>query len=135
MPEEKTPVQQDEHSQEAVVAVPFKGDLTHYAGVREDIPEIRTGDVVQVAYRVIEGGKERVQLYEGVVIAMKSRGVSHTITVRKSSFGIAVERIFPVNSPLVASITVQKHSKVRRSKLYYLRERSGKSARLKELRK
>lgn len=116
-------------------AIFVNGDLNHYADIRTDIPEIRTGDVVRVSYRVIEGGKERIQIFEGVVIAMKSSGVARTMTVRKTSFGIAVERIFPLNSKLVQKVEVKKHSKVRRAKLYYLRNLSGKAARLKELRK
>ncbi len=110
-------------------------DLNFYPEVKEDLPVLRQGDVVKVSYRVIEGGKERIQLYEGVIIALKNRGISRTITVRKVSFGVPVERIFPLNSPLVQKIEVLRHSKVRRAKLYYLRSRSGKAARLKELRK
>ena len=103
-------------------------------GIRKELPDIRTGDVVKVSYRVIEGGKERIQVFEGIVIAMKNSGVSKTITVRKTSFGVAVERIFPLNSKLVQKIEVMKHSRVRRAKLYYLRKLKGKAARLKELR-
>lgn len=109
-------------------------NLNFYGQVRSDLPEIRTGDVVRVSYRVIEGGKERIQIFEGIVIAQKCSGMSKTATVRKTSFGIAVERIFPLNSKLVQSIEVKKHSKVRRSKLYFLRDLSGKAARLKESR-
>lgn len=109
-------------------------DLNYFAEVRKDLPEIKPGDVVRVSYRVIEGGKERIQVFEGTVIAIKNAGVSRTITVRKTSFGIAVERIFPLNSTLVQGIEVKKHSKVRRAKLYYLRNLKGKAARLRELR-
>jgi large subunit ribosomal protein L19 len=109
--------------------------LDEYAGgIRKDLPDIRTGDVVKVSYRVIEGGKERIQVFEGIVIARKNSGISKTITVRKTSFGVAVERIFPLNSKLIQKIEVKKHSKVRRAKLYYLRALKGKAARLKELR-
>ncbi|MCI0470379.1 MAG: 50S ribosomal protein L19, partial [Candidatus Aminicenantes bacterium] len=92
------------------------------------------GDLLRVSYRVIEGGKERTQVFEGVVIAIKNTGIAKTITVRKTSFGIAVERIFPLNSKLVQKIEVKKHSKVRRAKLYHLRNLKGKAARLKEVR-
>ena len=102
--------------------------------IRKDLPDLKPGDVIRVYYRVIEGGKERIQAYEGTVIAMKNSGISKTITVRKTSFGIAVERIFPLNSKLIQKIEVKKHSKVRRAKLYYLRKLKGKAARLKELR-
>lgn len=109
-------------------------DLTYLAEIRKDIPEIKPGDVLRVSYRVIEGGKERIQIFEGTVIAIKNSGISKTITVRKTSFGIAVERIFPLNSKLVQGIEVKKHSKVRRAKLYYLRALKGKAARLREYR-
>ncbi len=108
--------------------------LSMFSEIRKDLPIIKPGDVVRVSYRVIEGGKERTQIFEGVVIAKKNSGVSKTITVRKTSFGIAVERILPLNSKLVQKIEVKKHSKVRRAKLYYLRNLRGKAARLKELR-
>jgi len=110
------------------------GDLNYLLEVRNDLPAIKSGDVVKVSYRVIEGGKERTQLFEGTVIAIKHSGITKTITVRKTSFGIAVERIFPLNSKLVQNIEIAKHSKVRRAKLYYLRNLKGKAARLKELR-
>jgi large subunit ribosomal protein L19 len=110
------------------------GDLSFLSEVRSDLPEIKPGMVVRVFYRVIEGGKERTQVFEGTVIAIKNRGIARTITVRKTSFGIAVERIFPLNSKLVQKIEVKKRQKVRRAKLYYLRNLKGKAARLKELR-
>lgn len=109
-------------------------NLLFYPEVRTDIPEMRPGDVVVVSYRVVEGGKERIQLFEGTVIALKNSGISKTVTVRKTSYGIAIERIFPINSKLVQKIEVKKHSRVRRAKLYYLRKLKGKAARLKELR-
>ena len=126
-----------EAKEEAVVERPKSfsiSDLNQYIEVRKDLPEIRPGDLVRVSYRVIEGGKERIQVFEGYVIAIKNSGISKTITVRKTSFGISVERIFPLNSKLVQKIEVKKHSKVRRAKLYFLRNLSGKKARLKELR-
>jgi large subunit ribosomal protein L19 len=110
------------------------GDLSFLTEVRTDLPDIMPGMVVRVFYRVIEGGKERIQVFEGTVIAIKNRGLAKTITVRKTSFGIAVERIFPLNSKLIQKIEVKKRQKVRRAKLYYLRNLRGKAARLKELR-
>lgn len=101
---------------------------------RSETPVIRPGDELKVFYRVIEAGKERIQIYEGTVIAIKNSGVSKTITVRKTSFGIAVERIFPLHSKLVQKIEVKKHTRVRRAKLFYLRKLKGKASRLKELR-
>lgn len=101
---------------------------------RNDIPAIKPGDELKVFYRVIEAGKERTQTYEGTVIAIKNSGISKTITVRKNSFGIAVERIFPLNSKLVQKIEIKKHTRVRRAKLFYLRKLKGKASRLKELR-
>lgn len=109
-------------------------DLNYFTEVRKDLPEIKPGDVLRVSYRVIEGGKERIQVFEGTTIAIKNSGITKTVTVRKTSFGIAVERIFPLNSKLVQGIEVKKHSKVRRAKLYYLRNLKGKAARLRELR-
>jgi len=109
-------------------------DLATLPGIRTDLPELKPGDVIRVSYRVIEGGKERTQDFEGTVIAIKNSGIAKTATVRKTSFGISVERIFPLNSRLVQAIKVKKHSKVRRAKLYYLRNLKGKAARLKELR-
>lgn len=101
---------------------------------RSEAPAIRPGDELKVFYRVIEAGKERIQTYEGTVIAIKNSGVSRTITVRKTSFGVAVERIFPLHSKLVQKIEVKKHTRVRRAKLFYLRKLKGKASRLKELR-
>lgn len=101
---------------------------------RSEIPVIRPGDELKVFYRVIEAGKERIQVYEGTVIAIKNSGIAKTITVRKTSFGIAVERIFPIHSKLVQKIEVKKHTRVRRAKLFYLRKLKGKASRLKELR-
>ncbi len=109
-------------------------DVKNYQELRKDLPDIKPGDVIRVYYRVVEGGKERIQIFEGTVIAIKNSGISKTITVRKTSFGIAVERIFPLNSKLIQKIEVKKHQRVRRAKLYYLRKLKGKAARLKEVR-
>ncbi len=132
----KAPKKQEAKKEEKVKArkPEILMDLNYFTEVRKDLPEIKPGDVLRVSYRVIEGGKERIQVFEGTVIAIKNAGITKTITVRKTSFGIAVERIFPLNSKLVQSIEVKKHSKVRRAKLYYLRNLKGKAARLKELR-
>ena len=101
--------------------------------IRTDLPKFVTGDTIKVSVRIIENGKERIQLFQGVVIARRGSGVSETFIVRKMSAGVGVERTFPVNSPVISSIQVIKHGKVRRKKIYFLRSRSGKSARLKEV--
>lgn len=100
--------------------------------VHDDLPEFTAGDTVNVHYRVREGEKERIQQYQGVVINERGSGANKTFIVRKMSGSVGVERIFPLYSPFIAKIEVKKRGKVRRSKLYYLRERTGKSARLKE---
>lgn len=92
------------------------------------------GDMVRVHYRIVEGNRERVQVYEGTVIATNNKGVGKTVTVRRISFDVGVERIFPIFSPRVAKIEIVRKAKIRRSKLYYLRERRGKSAKLRERR-
>jgi large subunit ribosomal protein L19 len=102
--------------------------------VRKDLPEFRAGDTVKVHVRVTEGNRERIQVFEGVVIARKHGGVRETFTVRKVSGGIGVERIFPVHCPSVDRIEVVRHGRVRRAKLYYLRKLSGKAARIRERR-
>ncbi len=104
------------------------------AHVRDDIPDFRAGDNVKVHVRVVEGGRERIQVFEGVVIARNGAGVRASFTVRKMSFGVGVERVFPVNAPILSKIEVTRRGDVRRSKLYFLRDRVGKSARIKELR-
>lgn len=101
--------------------------------IRNDIPDFVTGDTVRVMVTIREGNKERQQAFEGVVISIRGAGVSKTFVVRKDSAGIGVERNFFVNSPVLASITVLKHGKVRRKKLFYLRDRKGKAARLEEV--
>jgi large subunit ribosomal protein L19 len=100
----------------------------------KDIPEFRAGDTLRVGVKVIEGTRERVQNFEGVVIARSNRGMGSNFTVRKMSFGEGVERVFPLYSPIVDSITVVRRGVVRRAKLYYLRGRTGKSARIAERR-
>ncbi len=100
--------------------------------LRDDIPEFRPGDTVRVQVRIREGEKERLQAFEGTLIARNNKGVSETITVRKISFGHGVERIFPVHAPVIDRIEVVRTGKVRRAKLYYLRNLRGKAARLKE---
>jgi len=100
--------------------------------VRDDLPEFKAGDTVNVHYRVREGEKERIQQYEGVVINERGSGANKTFIVRKMSGSVGVERIFPLYSPSIAKIEVKKRGKVRRSKLFYLRDRRGKSARIKE---
>ena len=104
------------------------------AALKDDIPEFRAGDTVRVHVRVSEGQKERIQVFEGVVIARSGGAASETVTVRKISFGIGVERVFPLHSPIIAKIEVKRLGRVRRAKLYYLRQRKGKAARIKELR-
>ena len=102
--------------------------------LKKEVPEIHIGDTVRVHMRIIEGEKERTQIIEGVVIKMHGGGVRRTLTVRKISFGVGVERIFPLHSPRVVKIETVKRAKVRQARLYYLRELRGKAARLKELR-
>ncbi|MHB1096738.1 MAG: 50S ribosomal protein L19 [Gemmatimonadaceae bacterium] len=98
----------------------------------KDVPPFRAGDTVRVNVRVKEGDKERLQAFEGVVIARKGEGVSKTFTVRKISNGIGVERIFPLHSPMLESVSVVRRGRVRRAKLFYLRELTGKATRIKE---
>ena len=103
--------------------------------LRPDRPQLHPGDAIRVHATIREGDRERIQVFEGILIAMKHGGNRRTITVRKTSFGIAVERIFPLHSPLVAKIEVVRSHHVRRAKLYYLRKRKGKAARLREKRR
>lgn len=103
--------------------------------LRDDMSDFRAGDTVRVHVRVVEGTHERIQMFEGVVIKCKGAGISATYTVRKMSSGIGVERTFPVNDPRVAKVDVLRHGRVRRAKLYYLRERHGKAARIAEKRR
>ena len=100
--------------------------------LKEEVPVIEIGDTVKVSVRVREGEKSRIQIFEGTVIARKGSGISETFTVRRVSYGVGVERVFPIHSPNVAGIQVVRHGRVRRSKLYYLRDRVGKAAKVKE---
>jgi len=101
-------------------------------GYKKDIPQFSVGDTVKVYVKVIEGEKERTQPFEGLVISRKGSGIKETFMVRKISFGIGVERIFPVHSPVIAKIEVLKKGDVRRAKLYYIREKKGKDTKIKE---
>ncbi len=107
-------------------------DQIEQEGMKKDLPEIAIGDQVKVNVKVKEGEKERIQTYEGTVIARKNGGIRETIVVRRVTFGVGVERTFPLHSPKIDSIQVVRHGKVRRAKLYYLRSRTGKAAKLKE---
>jgi large subunit ribosomal protein L19 len=104
------------------------------AGLRTDLPEFFPGDTVKVQVRVREGDKERLQAFEGVCIARRGAGISATFTVRKISAGVGVERIFPLHTPSIHTIEIMRRGKVRKAKLYYLRELSGKAARIREKR-
>jgi large subunit ribosomal protein L19 len=109
-------------------------DLVEQPFLRTDLPPFRPGDTVKVHVRVVEGNRERVQVFQGVVIRRQGGGVRETFTVRKVSFGVGVERTFPLHSPSIAKLEVVSRGRVRRAKLYYLRERRGKKARIRERR-
>lgn len=109
-------------------------DIVDRDSLRDDIPNFRPGDTVKVHVRVVEGNRERVQVFQGIVLRRQGVGVRETFTVRKVSFGVGVERTFPVHSPTIARIEVVTLGDVRRAKLYYLRERSGKAAKVREKR-
>jgi large subunit ribosomal protein L19 len=109
-------------------------DSVDAASLRHDIPEFRAGDTLKVNVKVVEGNRSRVQAFQGIVIARRGDGVRETFTIRKISFGVGVERTFPVNSPTIESIEVVTRGDVRRAKLYYLRKLRGKKARIKEKR-
>lgn len=100
--------------------------------LRSDIPEFRVGDTLRIHVKVIEGQRERIQVFEGVVIKRRGSNISETFTVRKVSYGVGVERTFPVNSPKIDKIEVMRRGRVRRAKLYYLRNLRGKAARIRE---
>ncbi len=102
--------------------------------LRQDLPNFRPGDTLKVHVKVIEGSRERIQLFEGVVIQRRGGGISETFTVRKISYGVGVERTFPLHSPKIDKIEVARRGKVRRAKLYYLRSLRGKAARIQEIR-
>ena len=103
-------------------------------GLKENVPQFNVGDTVKVSVKVIEGTRERLQAFEGVVIAKKNGGISETFTVRRISFGVGVEKTFPVHSPKIADIQVVRKGKVNRAKLYYRRGLTGKAAKIKEVR-
>ncbi len=102
--------------------------------LRNDLPSFNVGDTVQVHYKVVEGTRERIQLYEGTVIKIQGGGVGETFTVRRLSYGVGVERTFPIHSPRIEKLVVTRRGKVRRARLYYLRDRQGKAAKVKEKR-
>ena len=109
-------------------------ELVEQAQLRDDIPDFNAGDTVKVHVKVVEGNRERVQVFEGVVIARRGSSVRESFTVRKLSFGVGVERSFPLHSPIIDKIEVVSRGDVRRAKLYYLRDRVGKAAKVKEKR-
>jgi large subunit ribosomal protein L19 len=109
-------------------------DLVDRAALRDDVPDFGPGDTVKVHVRVVEGNRQRVQVFQGVVIRRQGSGARETFTVRKVSFGVGVERTFPVHSPVLATIEVVTRGDVRRAKLYYLRDRVGRAAKVKEKR-
>lgn len=110
-------------------------DVLEQEQLKNDIPAFRPGDTVQVHVKVVEGTRERIQVFEGVVIKIKGGGIRETFTVRRVAYGVGVERTFPLHSPRIDKIVVKRNGKVRRAKLYYLRERTGKAARIKEIRR
>ncbi len=107
-------------------------DLFNQKNMKAEVPTAQIGDTVRVHIKVKEGSRERIQVFEGTVIAKKHGGIAETITVRRVSFGIGVEKVFPVHAPSIEKIELIRHGKVRRAKLYYLRDRVGKSAKLQE---
>ena len=109
-------------------------DLVDNQYLRTDIPELKSGDEVKVHVRVVESGKERIQIFQGNIVAIQGSGIAETYTVRKLSYGVGVERTFPVHSPTVAKLELLSHGDVRRAKLYYLRDRVGKAAKVREKR-
>ena len=110
-------------------------DAINQENIKTSIPQFNVGDTVKVMVKVIEGDRERLQAFEGIVIARKHGGISETFTVRRLSFGVGVEKTFPIHSPKVADIQVVRHGKVRRAKLYYWRARTGKAAKVKEIKR
>lgn len=107
-------------------------DAITQSQIRTDLPKLVIGDTVRVHIKVKEGTRERIQVYEGTIIAKKHAGIAQTVTVRRLSYGVGVEKIFPVNSPNIDKIEIVRKGKVRRAKLYYLRDRVGKAAKVKE---
>ncbi|WMM26720.1 50S ribosomal protein L19 [Tissierella sp. MB52-C2] len=102
--------------------------------LRNDLPSLNVGDTVQVHYKVVEGTRERIQVYEGTIIKIQGGGARETFTVRRLSYGVGVERTFPIHSPRIEKLVVTRRGRVRRAKLYYLRDRQGKAAKVKEKR-
>lgn len=107
-------------------------DLIAQGSMKEETPKFQIGDTVKVAVKIREGSRERIQMFEGTVIAIKGSGISKTFTVRRLSYGVGIERVFPLHSPNVESVQVIRSGKVRRAKLYYLRDRVGKATKVKE---
>jgi len=105
------------------------------AQLRQDIPDFKAGDTVRVHVKVVEGNRERVQMFEGIVIARRGGGIRETFTVRRVSYGVGVERVFPLHSPRLDKIEVMRRGRVRRAKLYYLRNLTGKAARIEDMRR
>jgi large subunit ribosomal protein L19 len=103
------------------------------SNMKSELDQFKVGDTVKVHFKIVEGKNERIQIYEGLVIAMKNSRVGKTFTVRKNSYGVGVERVFPIHSPRIARVELVRPGKVRRAKLYYIREKIGKSAKIKEL--
>jgi large subunit ribosomal protein L19 len=101
--------------------------------MKAELDKFKVGDTVKVHFKIVEGKNERIQIYEGLVIAMKNSGVRKTFTVRKNSYGVGVERVFPIHSPRIARVELVRPGKVRRAKLYYIRDKIGKAAKIKEL--
>ena len=101
--------------------------------MKETLDNFKIGDTVKVHFKIVEGKTERIQIYEGLVIAMKNSGVGRTFTVRKNSYGVGVERVFPIHSPRIARVELVRPGRVRRAKLYYIRDKIGKAAKIKEL--
>ena len=110
-------------------------DLIESEGIRKDIPDFQPGDTVRVFVKVVEGNRERLQAYEGLVIARKNGGIRETFTVRRISYGVGVERTFPLHCPKIDHIEIVRYGKVRRAKLYYIRDLKGKAAKVEEIRK
>jgi large subunit ribosomal protein L19 len=110
-------------------------DVLEQEQLKQDLPAFRPGDTVQVHVKVVEGARERIQVFEGVVIKIKGGGIRETFTVRRVAYGVGVERTFPLHSPRVDKIVVKRQGKVRRAKLYYLKKLTGKAARIKEIRR
>ena len=109
-------------------------DVLEKESMKQDLPKVSIGDQVKVFVKVVEGNRERIQTYEGTVISLKHGGIRQTMTVRKVAFGVGVERTFPIHSPRVDKIEIIRHGKVRKAKLYYLREKTGRAAKLKDIR-